>query len=280
MRQIAETSILPWKVPMILANAALDYLFYDTPSLTPEETAQLLGQVHHEGAVLVVESPRGVKGFDSLRQLKRACTNLPKRWCVAGVGSSALGAAALARNLANATGEPVGAIVAGYGMLDLVTEALGGWFLYGVGNRWHQRVDDFLKLSQGIPPGTLAKLRRPQGQQLVPRRDDEILQAILEDPDFQVEMLLGHSKGCLSIAETLFRLASPPSVQVVTVGAVCEFPPGTENVHQFLGSLDGFGGLNSRWGIGFEPVIGAWHHLNTSLPFHCDLTELLKKIRN
>lgn len=280
MRQLAETSILPWKVPMVLANAALDYLFYDTPSLTPEETSELLAQVHHEGAVLVVESPRGVRCFDSLRELKRESNQLPRRWCVAGVGSSALGAAALARNLANATGEPVGAIVAGYGMLDLVSEALGGWFLYGAGNRWHQQVDDFLKLSQGIPPGTMAKLRRPQGQKLVPRRDDEILQAILEDPDFQVEMLLGHSKGCLSIAETLFRLATPRSPKVVTVGAICEFPSEVKEVHQFLGSLDGFGALNSRWGIGFQTVWGSWHHLNTGLPFHCDLTDLLRSLSN
>ena len=50
---------------------------------------------------------------------------------VAGVGSSALGAAAFARNVADACGTPVAAVVSGYGLADLLTEALGGTGLPG-----------------------------------------------------------------------------------------------------------------------------------------------------
>ncbi|MFC5462080.1 hypothetical protein [Massilia niabensis] len=39
---------------------------------------------------------------------------------VAGVGSSALGTAAFARNVADAFGEPVAGLVSGYGMADLL----------------------------------------------------------------------------------------------------------------------------------------------------------------
>lgn len=47
---------------------------------------------------------------------------------IAGVGSSALGAAAFARNVADGLGEPVAAVVSGYGLADVLTEALGGFF--------------------------------------------------------------------------------------------------------------------------------------------------------
>ena len=47
---------------------------------------------------------------------------------VTGVGSSALGSAAFAWNVSEALAEPVAAIVPGYGLADLVPQALGGWF--------------------------------------------------------------------------------------------------------------------------------------------------------
>src|SRR5437588_455550 len=51
---------------------------------------------------------------------------------ITGVGSSALGSAALAWDISVALEKPVLAIVPGYGVADVVVQALGGWFAVGV----------------------------------------------------------------------------------------------------------------------------------------------------
>src|SRR5262245_26270320 len=51
---------------------------------------------------------------------------------VTGVGSSALGSVAFAWNVSEALRQPIAAIVPGYGLADLIPQALGGWFGFGV----------------------------------------------------------------------------------------------------------------------------------------------------
>ena len=63
---------------------------------------------------------------------------------LAGVGSSVLGTAALARNVADYTGWDVAGIVTGYGMSDVVLEGLGGWFYYGGIDRLQFTVDQLV----------------------------------------------------------------------------------------------------------------------------------------
>src|SRR5271170_633051 len=55
-------------------------------------------------------------------------TSPVKTVSVTGVGSSALGSAAFAWNLSEALGEPVAAIVPGYGLADIIPQALSGFF--------------------------------------------------------------------------------------------------------------------------------------------------------
>ena len=47
---------------------------------------------------------------------------------VTGVGVSAFGSVAFAWDASVALGEPIAAIVPGYGLADIVPQALGGWF--------------------------------------------------------------------------------------------------------------------------------------------------------
>lgn len=53
---------------------------------------------------------------------------------VAGVGSSAIGTASLARNLADYLKRPVAGIVSGCGVEDVISEGFGGWFGLGAIN--------------------------------------------------------------------------------------------------------------------------------------------------
>src|SRR6478752_5916876 len=51
---------------------------------------------------------------------------------ITGVGSSALGSAALAWDISVALEKPVLAIVPGYGVADVVLQGLGGWLAFGL----------------------------------------------------------------------------------------------------------------------------------------------------
>ncbi len=55
---------------------------------------------------------------------------------------------------------------------------------------------------------------------------------------------------------------------VVTFGALVELPQALAAQRQFIGTLDGFGWLNSILPQPWVPVPWATHTLNTALPFH------------
>ena len=282
-------------------NAALDWLFYDIGALTKEEFGLLVGETNTEGAIIVVH-PRGAKGALSLTKFEtyEALVDAPgrklRKFAVAGVGSSDIGAAALARNLADHTGEPVGAIVAGYGVADLVSEAMGGWFFFGAANmmvrRWHDLTASEKKRKEATGE-TLAAMSRGS---LSPEEltissdfatgfspDTMTLVRLLTEKDRQVDTIVGHSKGCLSIAFALEALAllkdqraieRAKAARILTLGAVVEFPAGYVNATQVIGAIDWFGGLNSRIGKDAVKIPGAWHHLNRTLPYHLDAAEV------
>jgi hypothetical protein len=110
-------------------NRLLDRIFYNTSPQDEQWLDQTTGVT--QGSIITVEpgsaNPlrlfRDVVDFldDEIRQRIQSVS-------IAGVGSSALGAIGLARDVASATKAPVAAVVSGYGMDDLLYEALGGWF--------------------------------------------------------------------------------------------------------------------------------------------------------
>ncbi len=242
--------------PLTLAaqgrNTALDALFYDLDALSAEEQAILRARTPLVGSILVVH-PRGANGaqsidcFSDFQTFRDAPGELLRHFAMAGVGSSDMGAAALARNLADHLGAPVGAIVAGYGMADLMQEALGGWFFFGAANR----ALDFAQQLAPIAPFVLREAEAEErGELLFASPETLTLLAILGDPERRVETLVGHSKGCLEIAFALEALAaSDPAalarvsaIDIVTLGAVVAVPPGLPRLRQYLGEIDWFGG--------------------------------------
>ena len=266
-------------------NTVLDSVFYDIGGLTSAERDKLVRETNIEGSILVVH-PRGALGQDSVRkfddylELRAAPGELLRHFSIAGVGSSDMGAAALARSLADHLGEPVGAIVAGYGVSDLLAEALGGWFFFGTLNRALRRDQD---RAAATTDGT-AEETAAAGFRLSP--DTGSLVRLLRDEDRQIATILGHSKGCLSIALALEAIAETAdeatverakAAQVITTGAVVAFPAGFDRVAQFLGQLDWFGAMNSRRGVDFTSVSDAWHHVNRAIPMHMDLGQVFQQ---
>jgi hypothetical protein len=289
-------------------NVVLDRMFYDVGALTDKEFHHLVAGANPEGEIIVVY-PRNTKGeisvhkYDTFDNFLEAPGKKITKFSIAGVGSSEVGAAALARSLADFTGEPVGAIVAGYGLPDLVSESLGGWFYFGAASRMMEtiqrasvpdserkaRLERALSATNSAPSKTAPSAALPSNladnwSGFGP--DTLILVRLLQDSDRQIDTMLGHSKGCLGIASALegLRLLNRSSdiarakrARIITTGAVVEFPAGFHNVRQYLGTLDWFGGINSAPGKNFVPVPNAWHHVNTSFPFHMNMQEVLKQ---
>ncbi|WP_147383877.1 hypothetical protein [Noviherbaspirillum sedimenti] len=270
-------------------NAVLDWLFYDIGVVTHDEAASISPWLAAEGAILVV--PPTAKGNVSLCSSIDAFVAEYKRvdtLAVAGVGSSALGSAAFARNVADAIDKPVAAVVSGYGLADLITEALGGFFLFGTTNSLRHNFEwlDRLRESGAVAdPGTGST---DSTNYALPQRskDTRTVAALLSHDALSLRTLIGHSKGNLVISEALFGLSTTarpkflkiaPELLIVTVSAKIAMPPQCGKIVDILGKIDGFGLLNSRLDLETEVAVPlAWHHTNTQLPLHLPVTATLR----
>lgn len=269
-------------------NTALDSLFYDIDALSSEEQRQLAAQQKPEGVILEVgpsyaPSLRiwpGIETCGDLQDHYRALT-------VAGVGSSAVGAAALARNVADALGGPVLGVVSGLGLADLGSEAMGGFFLFG-GLNAIRHAGNSLEPWQWMTPPALRP--RDPGHTIRMARNSADVRAIIELLSHRVDVpvMVGHSKGNLVLSEALYALRDTDrasfdslakDVRIVTFGARIAMPSQLASVTDVMGELDTFGALNSRPDIPVDVSVPvAWHHTNTKLPFHLPVRKTLEKI--
>jgi hypothetical protein len=276
----------PWLEALRQRNAVLDWLFYDVGVITPDEAVRLSPWLAAEGAILCVP-PSGagpIEIFASVTDFATAHGQHVRALAVAGVGSSALGAAAFARNVADALGAPVAAVVSGYGLADLATEALGGFLLFGAANALRHQFAGLERLREPVGPGA----SKSTGAARRRRSDTDTVLALLEHRALGLKLLVGHSKGNLVISEALYRLKTHDAARLralaaqlllVTVSAKIAMPPDFRHIVDVMGQIDGFGALNSRWDLGTEvSVPNAWHHTNTELPMHLPVTATLRKL--
>lgn len=268
-------------------NAVLDALFYDIKVVSEAEAQAISPGIAGEGAILIVPPPGAgeITLCPSPEHFIRAGGRGVTTLAVAGVGSCALGSAAFARNVAAAVGAPVAAVVSGYGLADLATEAFGGFFWFGGLNGLRTVFEEFDAATRpASAPGAGAT-----GEDVLIRRslDTQTVLALLERKDIAFDLLVGHSKGNLVISEALNalrrkdesrlrRLAA--AAKVVTVSARVALPPAFQNVLHVMGEWDWFGRLNSRPGVLADIVVPrAWHHTNTDLPAHLDVAAAVRR---
>jgi hypothetical protein len=280
--------------PVKQRNAFLDHMFYDTSSLTPKELGELAPWIDREGSIIVVPP---VSSGRPIRHYRKALRFMTKEGAsiqaiaVAGVGSSVIGTAAFARNIADALKCDVAGIVTGYGMADLLTEALGGWFAFGALDRAKLLIERLAE--RGLATMSEAKSNRGDVESfnysptLPGSADVSTLSNILLAMPPNLKFLIGHSKGSLLIDFALEQFVSDlegdhsplfERLRIVTFGAVVHAPSQFRHVHQFLGRLDWFGGLNSRPTVPYTPVDGAWHHLNRTKAYHLDVVSVMTKL--
>lgn len=271
-------------------NSVLDALFYDIGNVTSEEASMLGVILAAEGALLLVPPTGGghIRCFDSVEDYVGNGGASVKVLAVAGVGSSALGSAAFARNIADALGEPVCAVVSGYGLADALTEGLGGFLWFGALNRLRHGFEwlDRLREQGVIAEPTTALTAPPMSASPLARwsKDVKSVAALLQRPDLEFSLLTGHSKGNLVLSEALFALkqANPAQLarigartRIVTVSAQIAMPPACKSVIDVMGALDGFGLMNSTPGIRTDRWVPmAWHHTNSEHPLSLKVTPI------
>jgi len=260
-------------------NATLDAVFYDVGAITPAEIPSLAFWLAREGALLIVP-PTGQGGLEVCLEKEdffdKGGDNVAAL-AVAGVGSSALGAAAFARNIADALEGTVAAVVSGYGLSDALTEALGGFFWFGTLNSVRhsfEGFDRFTKLFTQTEPAIPASKKESEWTRL--SKDTATLIDLLSDTRFKTPYLVGHSKGNLVISEALYTLENRGDLEklaknsrIITISAKIGMPMSFKGgVLDIMGQWDGFGAMNSRSDIPTDVIVpGAWHSTNPDFPF-------------
>jgi hypothetical protein len=280
-------------------NTVLDFIFYDVPTLRsalaerdapmqardekpPSRIIDFDALSDPEGSLLLIDASRPpyVHKYQSVAKFLESPYEETREVdvvTITGVGSSALGSAALAWNISVALGKPVLAIVPGYGVADVMLQALGGWFAFGL--------HDFLGSKSLIQAGlaSTAPATARIGRELAASTPKEssmrgapvfrygsgssdVLHALLEQRATPFRILVGHSKGALQIGNAIQDLGEKArGLCVVTLGCpIAENVAGVE-YHQYLGVYDALGQLNA-WGHRPDHWALAWHSTNPALP--------------
>lgn len=276
-------------------NQFFDNLFYDVSVLSEAEKASIDALSEQEGTLIVVppaETAQPIRYYPSVQAFLSCESERLQALVIAGVGSSVLGTAALARNVANVYHIEVAGIVSGYGASDLITEALGGWFFYGatdsLRHQLRELVDNWDRALRFDPfaPTPFSMVKRKTTAATKATHDLDALNSILAAAPPNLRLLLGHSKGDLLLDFALEHLVRQlkgqthryfEQLRVVTFGAVADLPPHFKRVYQFIGALDWFGGMNSRLDVSHTQIPNAWHHLNSELPMHMPIEDVLRR---
>ncbi len=283
-----------------LFNTALDFMFYDVPTLRvalhekdapmrarhekpPSRIIDSDALSNPEGSLLLINATTEpyVHRYHSVDRFLKSPFKETRDVDIAtitGVGSSALGSAALAWDISVALKKPVLAIVPGYGVADVVLQGLGGWFAFGL--------HDFLGSKALIQTGLAMAAPKTAriGRNLATSTPHEptlhgapifrygsgssdALHALLKDRVTRFRLLVGHSKGALQINNAIQSLPAERTkgLRVVTLGCpVAENVPGVD-YHQYLGRFDALGQLNA-WGHWPDHWPPTWHSTNPVLP--------------
>jgi hypothetical protein len=294
--EIPNAFIRPAVVACRLFNTAVDAVFYDVLTLRaelskrdvtvrdrgekPSRIIDFSALSDPEGSLLLIDAQTDpyVQQFHDVDAYLNSTTPEAAIATITGVGSSALGSAALAWNISTALKQPVLAIVPGYGVADMVLQGLGGWFGFGL--------HDFLGTKSvtqnaiaNVAPNVAAIGRNlsasvPDAETLqgapvfrYGSGSSDVLHALMKDRPSPFKILVGHSKGALQIGNALRSLDADRTrgVCVVTLGCpIAEDAPGAV-YHQYLGLFDALGQLN-MWGHWPEQWTRTWHSTNPALP--------------
>lgn len=285
-RPVRNAALEPWR----LRNTGMDALYYDVKALSADEAFYISDSLASEGLIMIVPPTGGgmLTLCDSVEEFRLRGGRQVRAMAVAGIGGSAIGAAAFARNVADAIDAPVAAVVSGYGLGDLLNEAIGGAFLFG----WLGHVRSNLEVIDdvvGRPKlGAYGKRDEDADTSRKTGLDADTVATLLADPTLSFTLIAGHSRGNRVIADALYALKDADkarletlanTARIVTFGGRIKMPEAFTEVIDVVGELDWFGEINSRPKIATDikvPFCG--HSTNTDLPTALQVTKILEQI--
>lgn len=217
-----------------------DATYYNVGCLTQSETVGTAGLNKGD---MVVMYPTDDEFYVKTAAEALVISGEVKIVAIPGVGSSSTGAAAFAKHIATIKNQPVAAIVVGYGDGSIYTEGTQGYYI-------------------GRPSNVAGVYyEEPASQKLVD----------LYAAGARPELLVGHSKGNMDMANALFKMYHDghqnwyQGVEFKTFGCGVNVPPGLGSFSQYIGTLDSVGYLNTVSWSGMTYVYGRYHTTN---PFY------------
>lgn len=283
-----------------LFNTLLDSVFYDVPDLVadlrrrdlevattgeklPTRIIDLGALSNPEGSLLLIDATTApyVHQYHDLGLFLDSPhpeTRAVEVATIAGVGSSALGSAALAWDVSVALQKPVLAIVPGYGLADMMLQGMGGWFGFGlhdylgtksvVQNALANVAPSAATIGRGLA-ASVPDAKTLHGAPVFRHGcgSSDVLHALMRDRATPFSTVIGHSKGALAIGNALRTLDAEKTagLKIVTLGCPIAEELEGATYHQFLGLFDALGQLN-MWGHQPSAWIPTWHSTNPALP--------------
>lgn len=235
----AVLCLCPLLILPAMAGVA-DTTYYNTGILTTSETIKVMGMAKGE---VVVMTPSDDVCYTGETAEQMIIDGDVKVITVPGVGSSSVGTAAFAKHVATILDEPVAGIVVGYGDGSIYTEGPQGYFIGRSSNVlgiWYEE---------------------PASRTLVE----------LYEAGARPELLVGHSKGNMDIANALFKMYNEGNqslyqgVTFKTFGCGVNVPAGLGSFQQYIGMLDTLGYANTVSWSNMTYVFGRYHTTN---PFY------------
>src|SRR5215475_2733291 len=216
-----------------LFNTALDFMFYDVSTLRdalaekdapmracgekpPSRIIDFDALANPEGSLLLIDATTApyVHRYESVEKFLDSPYQETRDVDIAtitGVGSSALGSAALGWDISVALEKPVLAIVPGYGVADVVLQGLGGWLAFGLHDFLGSKTliqtglataaPEAARIGRELAASTPQQTTAPSGPPTFRygSGSSDVLHALLEHRDARFRLLVGHSKGALQI---------------------------------------------------------------------------------
>ena len=222
-----------------IENTYYDTMFYNTDILTSEEWETL--ENLPKGTVIVMSSIDNEFYYgEEAEQL--VIENAVTVVCMPGVGSSSIGTAAFAKHIAIARDDYIAGIVTGLGAATVGSEGIQGYY---VGRPYNMT-----------------------GMYYYEPASDKL--AELYNRGARPELLIGHSKGNMDIANALYKMwwlnrqDQYTGVDFITFGCGVYIPPRVGSFVQYLGSNDTLGILNTVSYYNMITLDGVTHTTNPS----------------
>ncbi|MEM9782592.1 MAG: hypothetical protein AAF899_08965 [Pseudomonadota bacterium] len=272
-----------------LRNGGLDAMLYGIAGLTGVERGLLSLGTGTPGAVVHARPGRsiapGIRVFRDAARFMASDDGETTQLAVPGGGGSELAAAALARQLADATGRPAAAVVPGYGRQDALAELLGGAVLFAPMSRLRTALGTLgrqavLQAASARMPGR--RLQLADDAMTAPAA--AALMALMGDAGRRLDLVVAHAQGVLALSAAFARLlregrgTRAAQAQVLTLSAPTAFPPAVRWLRQVRGALDPLAILNAEREIAHEVLPFTGHHLNPGLPGHIDLARQVEAL--